>query len=260
MTDLPLGMKYYLLILTSSLIEDLNDYGVRWVANESGVAIRDVEKAFFSARAIGNRLPDEPEEADPRLWPDVMKSIHTIRRVLDLVEKTTFDAVIAEAMESTSEVARADIRQIFEQKRAAGEIDFRLHGILNTQPEADEPDPAVQESFMLKRARRYQSFMMFDGASLNQEEKVILEDARILARHIMDGDRKNRRIDALLVMGAVLIETASVRLKPSIPVLIRESFDRMATKAAMALGAIVYRDEYQSFKASLGLGRLASDL
>ena len=32
MTDLPLGMKYYLLILTSSLIEDLNDYGVKWLS------------------------------------------------------------------------------------------------------------------------------------------------------------------------------------------------------------------------------------
>ena len=96
MTDLPLGMKYYLLILTSSLIEDLNDYGVKWIANEPGIAIRDVEKAFFCARALESRMPDEPGQADPRLWPELMKSIHTIRRVLDVVEKTTFDAVIAE--------------------------------------------------------------------------------------------------------------------------------------------------------------------
>ena len=95
MTDLPLGMKYYLLILTSSLIEDLNDYGVKWIANEPGIAIRDVEKAFFCARALESRMPDEPGQADPRLWPELMKSIHTIRRVLDVVEKTTFDAVIA---------------------------------------------------------------------------------------------------------------------------------------------------------------------
>ncbi|MDX1553802.1 MAG: hypothetical protein R3198_14340, partial [Marinobacter sp.] len=206
------------------------------------------------------RLPDEPDEADPRLWPELMKSIHTIRRVLDVVEKTTFDAVIAEAMEATSSSARADIQQVFDRKRAAGEVDFRLHGILNTRPEADEPDPAVQEAFMLKRARRYQSFMVFDGVSLNEDEKVIVGDAKALARHIMDGDRNNRRIDALLVMGAVLIETASVRLKTHIPGLIRDSFDRMATKAAMALGAIVYRDEYRNLKESLGLELLDSDL
>lgn len=260
MTDLPLGMKYYLVILTSSLIEDLNDYGVKWVANEPGVAVRDVEKAFFSARAIEVRLPDQPEKADPRLWPDLMKSIHTIRRVLDVVEKTTFDAVIAEAMETTSSIAREDIKQVFNAKRAAGEVDFRLHGLLNSQPETDKPDPAVKEAFMLKRARRFQSFMEFDGKSLNEEEKVILCDAKALARHIMDGDRENRRIDALLVMGAVLIETASVRLKTNIPGLIRDSFDRMATKAAMALGAIVYRDEYRNFKVSLGLEPLDSDL
>ena len=260
MTDLPLGMKYYLLILTSSLIEDLNDYGVKWIANEPGIAVRDVEKAFFSARAIETRLPDEPCEADPRLWPELMKSIHTIRSVLDVVEKTTFNAVIAEAMESTSDIARADLQQVFDKKRAAGDVDFRLHGILNTRPVADEPDPAVKEAFMLKRARRYQSFLAFDGASLNEDEKVIVEDAKILARHIMDGDRDNRRIDALLVMGAVLIETAGVRLKTHIPGLIRDSFDRMATKAAMALGAIVYRDEYRTFKESLGLELLESDL
>lgn len=260
MTDLPLGMKHYLLILTSSLIEDLNDYGVKWIAKEPGIAVRDVEHAFFSARAIEAKLPDEPGQADPRLWPELMKSIHTIRRVLDVVERTTFDAVIAEAMETTSSIARADIKQVFDQKRAAGEIDFRLHGLLNSQPEANEPDPAVKEAFMLKRAKRYQSFMAFDGASLNDEETVILNDARALARHIMDGDRENRRIDALLVMGAVLIETASVRLKANIPTLIRDSFDRMATKAAMALGAIVYRDQYRDLKASLGLERLDSDL
>jgi len=260
MTELPLGMKYYLLILTSSLIEDLNDYGVKWVANEPGVAVRDVEKAFFSARAIENRLPDEPWQADPRLWPELMKSIHTIRRVLDVVEKTTFDAIITEAMEATSEVARADVKHVFEQKKAAGEVDFRLHGLLNTRPVAGQPDPAVQEAFMMKRARRYQAFMAFDGASLNHEERVILEDAKGLARRIMDGDRDNRRIDAVLVMGGVLIETASVRLKSHIPELIRDSFDRMATKAAMALGAIVYRDEYRNLKASLGLEQLASDL
>jgi len=259
-TDLPLGMKYYLLILTSSLIEDLNDYGVKWVANEPGIAVRDVENAFFSARAMEARLPEEPGQADPRLWPDVMKSIHTIRRVLDVVEKSTFDAVIAEAMETTSSIARADIRQVFDEKRAAGEIDFRLHGLLNTRQEPDEPDPAVKEAFMLKRARRYQSFMAFDGASLNEEESIILGDAQSLARQILDGDRDNRRIDALLVMGAVLIETASVRLKTSIPGLIRDSFDRMATKAAMALGAIVYRDQYREFKQSLGLEPLDSDL
>lgn len=260
MTDLPLGMKYYLLILTSSLIEDLNDYGVKWVANEPGVAVKDVEKAFFSARAMEARLPAEPRQADPRLWPDLMKSIHTIRRVLDVVEKTTFEAVIAEAMETTSSIARADIRQVFEQKRASGEVDFHLHGLLNTKPRTDEADPAVKEAFMLKRAGRFQSFMEFDGASLNEDEKVILGDAKALARHIMDGDRENRRIDALLVMGAVLIETASVRLKTNIPGLIRDSFDRMAIKAAMALGAIVYRDNYRDFKDSLGLEPLASDL
>ncbi|MEP1214838.1 MAG: hypothetical protein ABJM11_11470 [Marinobacter sp.] len=260
MTDLPLGMKYYLLILTSSLIEDLNDYGVKWIANEPGVAGRDVENAFFSARAIETRLPEGPDEADPQLWPELMKSIHTIRRVLDVVEKTTFDAVITEAMETTASIARADVQQVFDEKRAAGEVDFRLHGILNTRPEADEPDPAVKEAFMLKRARRYQSFMAFDGTSLNEEERVIVGDAKALARHIMDGDRENRRIDALLVMGAVLIETASVRLKTHIPGLIRDSFDRMATKAAMALGAIVYRDEYRNLKESLGLEPLDSDL
>lgn len=260
MTDLPLGMKYYLLILTSSLIEDLNDYGVKWIANEPGIAARDVENAFFSARAIETRLPDEPGQADPRLWPDLMKSIHTIRRVLDVVEKTTFDAVIVEAMETTSDIARADIQQVFDQKREAGEVDFRLHGLLKSKPGTDEPDPAVREAFMLKRARRYQAFMGFDGATLNDEENVILKDAKAVARHIMDGDRDNRRIDALLVMGAVLIETASVRVKNNIPKLIRDSFDRMATKAAMALGAIVYRDEYREFKESLGLERLDSDL
>lgn len=260
MTELPLGMKYYLLILTSSLIEDLNDYGVKFIASDPGVAVRDVEKAFFSARAIEARLPDSPDEADPRLWPELMKSIHTIRKVLDVVEKTTFDAVVAEAMETTSHLARADIQHVFDAKRAAGQVDFRLHGILNTRPETDEPDPAVKEAFMLKRARRYQSFMGFDGGSLNEEERVILEEARALARHIMDGDRDNRRIDALLVMGAVLIETASVRLKTHIPGLIRDSFDRMATKAAMALGAIVYRDDYRNLKESLDLEPLDSDL
>ena len=111
MTDLPLGMKYYLLILTSSLIEDLNDYGVKWIANEPGIAIRDVEKAFFCARALESRMPDEPGQADPRLWPELMKSIHTIRRVLDVVEKTTFDAVIAEALETTSDIARLNLRR-----------------------------------------------------------------------------------------------------------------------------------------------------
>jgi hypothetical protein len=102
--------------------------------------------------------------------------------------------------------------------------------------------------------------MAFDGASLGQDEKVILADAKALARQIMDGHRENRRIDALLVMGAVLIETGSVRLKIHIPVLIRDSFDRMATKAAMALGAIVYRDHYRDLKQALGLEPLDSDL
>jgi hypothetical protein len=34
----------------------------------------------------------------------------------------------------------------------------------------------------------------------------------------------------------------------------------MATKAAMAVGAIVYRDEYRHLKESLGLELLDSDL
>lgn len=257
--DISMGLKHYLLILTPSLIAELNDFGHKWAASDPHLNTHDVDKAFFAARAIERRLPRQPELAEPEVWLDIMKAIHAIRRVLDVLEKDTFDAVAEEARKTTSDIARADIQRAFERKRAKGEIDFRLHGLSKSEPVDDGADPVVRESFQMKRAGRYRALMDFDGQNLKPEERVILQDAKALARRIVEEQLEDSRIDALLVMAAVLMETASVKIKTYVPGVIKESFDRMTRKAAMALGAIVYRDEYQQLKALLELAPLDSD-
>ncbi len=257
---IPLGLRYYLIILTPSLIAELNEFGVHWAAQNPELDHHDIEKAFFAARSIQRQLPDDPAHATPGLWPDIMLAIHDIRRVLDVLEKETFDAVTVEALKATSEIARADIKKVFEQKREDGEIDFRLHGLSLTEPPEDEPDPAVKEAFQIKRNNRYEALLKFDDRILNRGEQTIVKDAKRLAHQITVEDRGSTRLDALLVMGAVVIEMANVRLKTNIPDVIQEKFHRMTTKAVMALGALVYRDEYQRLKVALGLEPLASDL
>lgn len=258
--QIPLGLKYYLLILAPSLIAELNEFGVQWATQNPELDHHDIEKAFFAARGIQRQLPDDPEGAPPELWPDIMLAIHDIRRVLDVLEKETFEAVAAEALKTTSEIARADIQKVFEQKRGEGEIDFRLHGLSLTEPPEDQPDPAVKEAFQIKRGKRYEAFLQFDDRILNRGEQTIVKDAKSLARQILEKDRDSTRIDALLVVGAVVIEMANVRLKTNIPDVIQEKFHRMTTKAVMALGAIVYRDEFHQLKRVLELEPLASDL
>lgn len=258
--EIPVGLKYYLLILTPSLIAELNEFGVQWATRNPELDHHDVEKAFFAARGIQRRLPDKPEQAAPELWPDIMLAIHDIRRVLDVLEKETFDEVAAEALKTTSEIARADIQEVFEQKREKGEIDFRLHGLTLTDTPEGEPDPVVKEAFQIKRGDRYDALLEFDDRILDRGEQTIVKDAKRLAR---DSARKSTDVtqtDALLVMSAVVIEMANVRLKTNIPEVIQEKFQRMTTKAVMALGAIVYRDEYHQLKRSLELELLASDL
>ncbi|MEX0604430.1 MAG: hypothetical protein WD623_02115 [Marinobacter sp.] len=258
--EIPLGLKYYLLILTPSLIAELDEFGVQWAAQHPELDPHDIEKAFFTARSIQRRFTDDPEHAPPQLWRDIMLAIHDMRRVLDVLEKETFDAVTAEALKATSELARVDIQKVFEQKREKGEIDFRLHGLsLTTAPE-DGQDPAVKEAFHIKRSKRYGSLMQFDDRILNRSEQTIVRDAKSLARKIADEGEESARLDALLVMGAVVIEMANVRLKTTIPDVIQEKFHRMTTKAVMALGALVYRDQYQQLKNALALEPLDSDL
>lgn len=258
--EIPLGFKYYLLILTPSLIAELNEFGVQWATRNPGLDHHDVEKAFFAARGLQRQLPEDPEHAAPELWPDIMLAIHDIRRVLDVLEKETFDAVAAEALKTTSEIARADIQEVYEKKRGEGEIDFRLHGLTLTEPPEHEPDPAVKEAFQIKRSERYEALLRFDDRILNRGEQTIVRDAKSLARQIVEKSMGSKRIDALLVMSAVVIEMANVRLKTNIPDVIQEKFQRMTTKAIMALGAIVYRDEYQQLKCALELEPLASDI
>lgn len=262
MTNLPAGFKYYLLILTPSLIEDLEDYGLHEALHEPGLDHHEVEKTFFLARAIKARLPVTPEAADPTLWPDLMSAIHNIRKLLDVLEKEVFEAVIANAKESTSEIARANLTREFEEKKADGELDFRLHGLSTSAPPQDgaASDPAVAESFRLKRTQRYQALMAFNADSLKAGEKLILVDAKASARAVMDNGEQNVPIDAVLAMAAVLMETAGVQDKPQVPEAIREKFRRMTGKAAMALGAIIYRHAYREFKKQLGLEPLPSDL
>lgn len=258
--EIPLGLKYYLLILTPSLIAELNEFGAQWAIRNPGLDHHEVEKAFFAARSIERQLPEDPGHATPELWPAIMLAIHDIRRVLDVLEKETFEAVAAEALKTTSEIARADIQEVYEKKREAGEIDFRLHGLTLTEPPEHEPDPAVKEAFQIKRNDRYEAFQQFNDRILNPGEQTIVRDAKNLAGKIVEKSMGSERIDALLVMSAVVIEMANVRLKTNIPDVIQEKFQRMTTKAVMALGAIVYRDEYHQLKRSLELEPLASDL
>lgn len=262
MTTLPLGFKHYLLILVPSLIEDLEDYGLHEALNEPGLDHHEVEQTFFLARAIQAKLPVTPEAADPALWPELMKAIHKIRSLLDVLEKEVFEAVIANAKETTSVIARANLTKKFEEKRAEGELDFRLHGLSTSAPPDDGTthDPAVAESFRLKRTERYQALLLFEGQNLKPGEKIILNDAKTLAEKAMDHSAKEVPIDAVLAMAAVLMETAAVQDKTQVPEEIREKFGRMTGKAAMALGAIVYRDDYRKFKERLGLEPLSSDL
>ncbi|WP_166259221.1 hypothetical protein [Marinobacter salicampi] len=262
MTNLPAGFKYYLLILTPSLIDDLEDYGLHEALHEPGLDHHEVEKTFFLARATKAWLPVTPEAADPDLWPDLMSAIHRIRKLLDVLEKEVFEAVIANAKETTSEIARANLTREFEEKRSEGELDFRLHGLSTSAPppDATAPDPAVAESFRLKRTQRYQALIGYDGESLKPGEKLILADAKASARAVMEDGEQDVPIDAVLAMAAVLMETAGVQDKSQVPEEIREKFRRMTGKAAMALGAIIYRHAYREYKKQLGLEPLTSDL
>lgn len=262
MTNLPLGFRYYLLILAPSLIEDLEDYGLHEALHEPGLDHHEVEKTFFLARSIQARLPVTPETADPTLWPELMHAIHRIRNLLDVLEKEVFEAVIANAKETTSDIARATLTKRFEAKRAQGELDFRLHGLSTSTPPKEEGliDPAVEESFRLNRSQRYQALQEFDGSRLKPGEQLILGDAKTLAKRVVTHGKKGVPIDAILAMSTVLIETAGVQENAQVPEEIREKFSRMTGKAAMALGAIIYRDDYRQFKERLGLETLLSDL
>ena len=256
MTEIPQGLKYYLLLLLPSLIDELHDYGVSVAATDRQLNEHDVEKAFFAARSIQHHLPASPDQGNDEVWREVMEAVHAIRVVLDVLEKETFEEVAAEARKTTSDIARAEVREAFERKREEGEVDFRLHGLTRAAPVEEGEDPVIRESFSLKREGRYQEFIAFGGTDLRPEERVILNDAKILAHSVVELGREDSRIDAILAMGTVLAEILSVRANPRVPEAIREQFGRMAAKATMALGAIVYRDEYQALKASLNLGRL----
>lgn len=260
MSEWSLGLRHYLLILLPSLIDDLQDYGLSDAASDSRLHPHDVEKAFFTARAMADRLPEIPEQAPPERWPEIMIAIHGISAVLDVLEKETFDAVAAQALATTAEVARDRVKREFERKRAGGEVDFRLHGLSTTEPTGDGPDPAVEASFAIQRGGRYDELMATDTERLKAAESVILDDAKALARGIVEGGSDDTRLDALLAMATLVRETTGVRFKSNLPDAIRERFDCMAVKATMALGAIVYRDEYQQLKASLDLPPLELEI
>jgi hypothetical protein len=258
--EISLGLKHYLLILTPSLIDELNDFGLELALGHPGLKQHDIEKAFFAARAITHRLPAQPDLAEPALWLDIMDTIHAVRVVLEPLEKETFDAVAEQAAKATSEIARADMKQMFEEKKAKGEVDFRLYSLSQTKAEPGVADPAVQESLHIKRARRHETFISFNEHTLRPNEQVIMQDAKALLHRITEERFADERIDALLALGTVMMETASVRVNTGVPDVIREKFDRMTGKAAMALGALVYRDEYQRLKDLLDLPSLDSDL
>jgi len=260
MTSFSDGFRHYLLILAQSVIEELTDIGLALAAQDERLDDHEVDRAFFTARALRRRLPPHPDKAPDELWPDLMRAVHTMRRVLDVLEGDTFELVAEEARKTTSRIARNDLEKAFEAKKAEGEIDFRLHSLSRTAPKEGEPDAAVEESFRLKRANRFHMLLDMDLQSLKENERAIVADAQQLARDILPQEHKARRLDGLLTMSIVLRETAGVRLNTAIPEIIREKFDRMTQKAAMALGAIVYIEEYQGFKQSLGLKPLASDL
>ncbi|WP_404362884.1 hypothetical protein [Marinobacter sp.] len=260
MTEIPQGLKYYLLLLVPGLIEELNDYGVSVAARENQLDEHDVEKAFFAARSIQRRLPASPEEAEAEVWLDIMEAIHAIRLVLDVLEKEAFEEVAALARKATSDIARADVKAAYERKRKEGEVDFRLHGLTRAEPVEDGEDPVIRESFLIKREGRYREFIAFGGSGLQPAERVIINDAKILAHSVMELGKEDSRIDAILAMGTVLAEILSVRANSRVPETIREQFGRMAAKATMALGAIVYREQYEALKASLNLRKLDLDL
>lgn len=260
MTNLSLGLRHYLLILAPSLVEELEDFGLACAQVSADLDAHDVEQAFFAARGLAGWLPRNPEQVAPQRWPELMEAVHHIRRVLDVLEKDAFEAVATEARSVTARRARQDLRQAFEHKRAEGEVDFRLHGLSTTKPEPGGRDPAVQEAFRRKRAERYHLLLGFESGDMNAAEAVILADARGLARDVMEAGVSDSRIDALLAMAAVYVEMASMRRHAAVPEAIRATFGRMSTKAVMALGAIVYRDEYRRFRDTLGLAPLTSDL
>ena len=260
MAELSQGLKYHLLILAPSLVEELEDYGLANAARSAALDEHEVEQAFFTARGLVNWLPGEPESLASGDWETLMASVHQIRRVLDVIEKETFAAVAREARSVTADMARQDLREAFEHKRAEGEVDFRLHGLSKTEPAADGRDPAVQEAFRRKRAERHRLLLGFDTQQLSASEAVIFADARALANSVMVDGVADNRLDALLAMTSVFIEMASMRANPVVPEPIRDTFTRMSTKALMGLGAIVYRDEYQRLKQALALAPLPSDL
>lgn len=260
MVKLSPGLQHYLLILATSLADELEGYGFACAIEMEGVEAHQVEKAFFAARGLANWVPEGPEALAPEDWETLMESVHSIRRVLDVIEKETFEAVAREARAVTADMARQDLKDAFEHKRAEGEVDFRLHGLSKTEPVASGRDPAVQEAFRRKRAERHRLLLGFDDDRLTNTESVILADARSLADAVMVDGMADNRLDALLAMASVFIEMASMRRNPAVPEAIRDTFGRMSTKAIMALGAIVYRDEYQQLKQTLALARLPSDL
>ncbi len=260
MAGLSLGLQHYLLILAPNLVDELDDYGFACAAATPGLEQHEVEQAFFAARKLAGSLPSEPGAMTRAGWADMMEALHLIRRVLDVLEKDTFEAVAREARAVTADRARQDLRQAFEHKRAEGEVDFRLHGLAHTEPADNGQDPAVREAFRRKRADRLSLLLGFDDSDLKTPEKVIFQDARSLAKTILVDGQADNRVDALLAMAAVFIEMASMRRNPAVPDAIRDTFDRMSAKAVMALGAIVYRDEYQELKQALALAPLPSDL
>ncbi|MDX1635870.1 MAG: hypothetical protein R3280_14620 [Marinobacter sp.] len=260
MGELSVGLKHHLLILAPSLVDELEDFGLANVVASGALDEHEVEQAFFTARGLANWLPEDPDALAPADWEALMVAVHQLRRVLDVIEKETFEAVAREARSVTADRARQDLRAAFEAKRAEGEVDFRLHGLSRTEPKASGQDPAVQEAFRRKRTERHRLLLGFDDDGLSPAESVILADARGLANAVMVDGVTDNRLDALLAMTSVFIEMVSMRRNPGVPDAIRKTFTRMSTKAVMALGAIVYRDEYHRAKQALALSSLPSDL
>ena len=72
--ELSLGLRYHLLILAPSLADELEAFGVHAAAAHPELDDHDIERAFFAARALTSRLPEQPEHCAPALWPEIMQA------------------------------------------------------------------------------------------------------------------------------------------------------------------------------------------
>lgn len=252
MTKLSLGLRCYLTILMPSLIEELQKV---YRKQTQPIDEHDLSRALFIARAIQHRLPDPSScvETDD-IWPEIVKAEQSIRQVLDVLEQDRFDAVAAEAKQRTGKLVRENMRRVFNQRLAEGKADFRLHGVLVSKNTAvDKNDPVVHESLLMKRAHRHALLMEFAEQVLDPAEQVIFNDVRLVIQRFRDNQTGNSPIDTILAMGTVLVYAARIRLNANVPSIIQAKFERMTRKAAMALGAIIYREEYQRYKGLLNL-------